>query len=103
MSLAGNWSFPTSVRFGAGRIAELGEAAKSAGMARPLLVTDRRLSAMAPCDRALAVLQANGIAAAVFADIRPNPVAATIAAGLEALRAGAHDGVIAHVASWISV
>ena len=36
MQLVGNWTYPTSVRFGAGRIAELGAAARAAGMARPL-------------------------------------------------------------------
>ena len=46
MKLVGNWNYPTSIRFGAGRIAELGEAAKAAGMSRPLLVTDPRLAEM---------------------------------------------------------
>ena len=35
-----NWSYPTAVRFGPGRIAELADALKVAGIARPLLVTD---------------------------------------------------------------
>ena len=60
--LRGNWSYPTSVRFGAGRIKELGEAVKAAGMRRPLLVTDPRLAAMAIVQDALAVLAADGIA-----------------------------------------
>ena len=38
MSLVANWSYPTSVRFGAGRIRELAEAARVAGMKKPLLV-----------------------------------------------------------------
>ena len=40
LSLRGNWNYPTSVRFGAGRIKELGEAVKAAGMRNPLFVTD---------------------------------------------------------------
>ena len=40
MDLRGNWNYPTSVRFGAGRINELGEAVKAAGMRNPLFVTD---------------------------------------------------------------
>ena len=35
-----NWNYPTAIRFGAGRIAELPEACRAAGIARPLLVTD---------------------------------------------------------------
>ena len=38
-ALKGNWNYPTSIRFGAGRIAELPDACRSLGMARPLLVT----------------------------------------------------------------
>jgi alcohol dehydrogenase len=93
--LAGNWSYPTSVRFGAGRIAELGEAAKTAGMHRPLLVTDPRLAAMAMVKDALARLAADGVPTEVFSGIKPNPVAANIESGLAALKAGGHDGVIA--------
>jgi alcohol dehydrogenase class IV len=43
-ALAGNWNYPTSIRFGAGRIAELADACRAAGIARPLLVTDRGLA-----------------------------------------------------------
>ena len=32
MSLIGNWSYPTAIRFGAGRIAELAEACAMAGI-----------------------------------------------------------------------
>ena len=53
MKLRGNWNYPTSVRFGAGRIGELGEAVKAAGMSRPLLVTDPRLAEL-PIDQARA-------------------------------------------------
>ena len=93
--LRGNWSYPTSVRFGAGRIKELGEAAKVAGTRRPLLVTDPRLVAMAIVQDALAVLAADGTPAEVYSGVKPNPVAANIEAGLVALKAGRHDGVIA--------
>ena len=39
-SLVGNWNYPTSIRFGAGRIRELADACKAVGLKRPLLVTD---------------------------------------------------------------
>ena len=73
MKLIGNWNYPTSVRFGAGRIAELGAAVAAAGMSRPLLVTDPRLAELPPVKRALEVLSGDGIAAAVFCDVKPNP------------------------------
>jgi alcohol dehydrogenase len=95
MQLGGNWSFPTSVRFGAGRVAELGEAVRSAGMLRPLLVTDGRLAPMPLIARIREILAAAGVGVAVFADVKANPVAASIEAGVAVLRAGRHDGVIA--------
>jgi alcohol dehydrogenase len=95
MKLMGNWSYPTSIRFGAGRIKELGASAKAAGMRRPLLVTDPRLAAMAMVKDALAVLATDGVPANVFSGIKPNPIAANIEAGLVALKSGGHDGVIA--------
>lgn len=93
--LVGDWNYPTSVRFGAGRIAELGAAAKAVGIARPLLVTDPRLATLPPVLRALEVLAGDGITAVVFSDIKPNPIASNVAGGLAVLEAGRHDGVVA--------
>ena len=95
MKLTGNWNYPTSVRFGAGRITELAEAAKAAGMVRPLFVTDPVLAKLPIAARALEVLEAGSLAAKVFSDVKPNPVAANVEAGVAAFRAGNHDGVIA--------
>jgi alcohol dehydrogenase class IV len=95
VQLVGKWNYPTSVRFGAGRIAELGAAVKAAGIARPLLITDPRLATLPPVKRALEVLAGEAIATAVFSDVKPNPVAGNVEAGLKALRGGRHDGVIA--------
>jgi alcohol dehydrogenase len=36
-----------------------------------------------------------GLACAIFSDVKPNPVAANVEAGVAVLRAGAHDGVVA--------
>jgi alcohol dehydrogenase class IV len=95
MPLRGDWSYPTSVRFGAGRIAELADATRAAGMARPLFVTDPKLAATAMVKTALGLLDAVGIPARLFADVRPNPVEANVRAGVAAFRAGGHDGIVA--------
>ncbi len=95
MSLTGNWSYPTAIRFGAGRIAELAEACAQAGMKRPLLVTDRGLASLPITAQALDVLDRAGLGRALFAEVDPNPNEVNLAAGLEAYRAGTHDGVIA--------
>ena len=73
MKLVGNWSYPTSIRFGAGRIAELGEAAKAAGMRRPLLVTDPRLATCRWSRTRWPVLAADGVPADVFSRHQAEP------------------------------
>lgn len=46
MSLTANRSYPTAIRFGAGRIAEIADACAAAGTSKPLLITDRNLADM---------------------------------------------------------
>jgi alcohol dehydrogenase class IV len=94
-SLCANWSYPTRVRFGPGRVAELPDACRALGIARPLLVTDPALAQHVIGHRVLEIARAAGLAVDLFADVRPNPTAANVAAGVEAFRAGKHDGVIA--------
>jgi alcohol dehydrogenase class IV len=93
--LRGNWSYPTSIRFGVGRIAELPEACKSIGLKRPLLVTDPTLAASAMVQDAVSANAAAGLPTAVFSDIRSNPISRNVDDGLKAFRARGHDGVIA--------
>ena len=95
MTLTANWSYPTTIRFGAGRIQELGAACAAAGMTRPLLITDRGLAALPVTETALSVMQAAGLGRALFAEVDPNPTEANLAAGIAAYNAGGHDGVIA--------
>ncbi|UVE18449.1 iron-containing alcohol dehydrogenase [Pseudomonas sp. LS44] len=95
MTKTANWNYPTAVRFGAGRIKELAEVCRSQGIQRPLLVTDRGLASAPITLAALHDLQAAGLGAALFSDLKPNPIEANLAAGLAAYRAGNHDGVVA--------
>ena len=95
MQLRGNWNYPTTIRFGAGRIAELPDAVTQAGITRPLLVTDPRLAAMPMVANAVVALKSAGLSCFVFSNVRPNPVAANIEAGIKDFRENGHDGVIA--------
>ena len=95
MQLVGNWSYPTAMRFGAGRIAELGEVCAAAGIAKPLLVTDRGLANLPVTQGALDLMEKAGLGRAMFSDVDPNPNEKNVAAGLTVYREGGHDGVIA--------
>ena len=90
-----NWSYPTAIRFGPGRIKELAEACKSAGIERPLLVTDAGLAKLPITEMTLKLLKDAGMQVAMFSDVQPNPVDANVDAGVAVFRAGKHDGVIA--------
>ncbi|PSL17492.1 iron-containing alcohol dehydrogenase [Shimia abyssi] len=95
MSLVGNWSYPTTIKFGAGRISELPDACANAGIKRPLLVTDRGLAELPVTQSTLNVLDAAGLGRALFSEVDPNPNEVNLAAGVAAYNAGGHDGVIA--------
>ncbi len=93
--LRGNWNYPTSIRFGPGRIRELGAAARELKMTRPLLVTDRGLAPLPMVAAALDVLREAGLTPGVFSEMRPNPDSDDVLRGVAMLREGGFDGVIA--------
>ena len=94
-SLRADWSYPTRVRFGPGRIGELPDACRVLAITRPLLITDPGLAQHA--------IGEPGAGDRARGRARGRPVrrraaqstAANVAAGVEAFRAGRHDGVIA--------
>lgn len=93
--IVGNWSFPTSVRFGPGRISELPDACKATGMKKPLLITDEGLKDLPMVRDAIAANEAAGIPTGLFAGVKGNPTGKNVDDGLAVYRAGNHDGVIA--------
>ena len=90
-----NFSFPTPVKFGAGRIKELAAQCKANGIHRPLFVTDPGLAGMSMVKSIIDDVKRAGLGIAMFSDVRPNPVEANIDEGVKAYKAGKHDGVIA--------
>ena len=94
-SLKGNWNYPTSVRFGVGRISELADACRQVGIRRPLLVTDQGLAGTNMIRDAIAANEAEGILTGLYSGVQPNPIWSNVENGLKAYRNGGHDGVIA--------
>ena len=94
MELRGNWNYPTAIRFGAGRIKELAGLCAELNIKKPLLVTDRGLAQMPMTVDILKLLNDAGLQAALFSDLRPNPIGRDVDAGVAAYQAGGHDGVI---------
>jgi alcohol dehydrogenase class IV len=95
VEITGAWNFPTRVITGVGRIAELPDACKAHGIARPLLVTDRGL---AETDLVAGIAQRirdARIPVSIFSDVKANPTESNLRAGIDAFQAGGHDGVVA--------
>ena len=95
MNIVANWSYPTAVKLGRGRIKELADACKALGLRKPLLVTDRGLASMAITGHALDVLEEAGLGRAIFSEVDPNPNEKNLEAGIKVYKDGGHDGVVA--------
>ncbi|GAC1663839.1 MAG: hypothetical protein NVS9B8_03380 [Candidatus Limnocylindrales bacterium] len=74
------------IRFGIGAIEVLPELVRETGTDRAFVVTDPGVRASGVIDRVLAVLAAADLEADVFAEVEPNPGAATVERGAAALR-----------------
>jgi alcohol dehydrogenase class IV len=92
---ATRWGFPTQIWFGPEVATDIAKAVKELRAKRPLLVTDRGLATLPMISEALQRLNEDGLRARVFSGVKPNPTESNIAEGIDALRAGEHDLVIA--------
>ncbi len=94
-ALRGNWNYPTSVKFGCGRIKELADHCKALGMKRPLLVTDPGLANLPMIKDAIARNNDAGVPTGLFSNVQGNPTGQNVEDGIATYKAGGHDGVIA--------
>lgn len=95
MDYRGNWNYPTPIKFGAGRINELGSHIKDLGITKPLLVTDPSFAVLPVVQKILDILRKESFATEVFTDMKPNPVGRDVDAGVSFYRTKKCDGVIA--------
>ena len=95
MSPTGNWSYPTSIRFGAGRISEVADACRAAGISKPLLVTDKGLASLDIATSTLDLIEQAGLGRGLFSEVDPNPTDKNAEDGVRAFKEGGYDGVIA--------
>ncbi len=94
MSHTGNFNYPTSVRFGAGRISELALACKELGIESPLIVTDPGVANLPMLEQILSQLGEAGLTVGVFQGVRGNPTGENVDEGVQAYAHGGHDGVV---------
>ncbi len=90
-----DWAFPVPIAYGPGRLKEIADHCRQAGMLQPLIVTDRGSAGLPYIEQTRQYLQDAGLETAVYSSISPNPRDDEIAAGCSQFQQGNHDGVIA--------
>ena len=93
--LFSTWSYPTEVRFGVGRISEIGDACSALNIKRPLIVTDTGLANSEIIKNLTELIETGDLKMGLFSKVQGNPVGKNIEEGTAAFRSGSHDGVIA--------
>jgi len=86
---------PRLMEVGAGASGQLARVLKELGCNRPLIVTDRMMVDLGYVARIAGQLEEAGIASQCFADTLPEPTAASIRAGVEMVREGDFDSIVA--------
>ena len=93
--LVADWTFPTKIRLGPGRITELANACRELGIQHPLLVTDPGLANLPMVREAIMANEAKGLRTGLFSQLQSNPLGSNVLSGVEAFHAGRHDSIIA--------
>jgi len=88
------FNFPTTIRFGAGAVAELPTYLKSNQLKKPLVSTDPTIAGLGFFKEILEGLTAQGMEVTVFHDIHKNPVKSDVYKGADAYDAGGCDCII---------
>lgn len=86
---------PRIMEVGADASARLPDVLESLKCSRPLIVTDKTMVKLGQAQRLHEILAAKGIKAEVFDDTVPEPTAASIQAGVDRLRSGDFDAIVA--------
>jgi alcohol dehydrogenase class IV len=93
MSIA-QFNFPTTIRFGAGVVAELPAYLEKQQLSKPLIATDPTIANLGFFQTLVANLEAAGFTPTVFHNIHKNPVKSDVYLGTEAYDAAGCDCII---------
>lgn len=92
--ISANFNYPVRYRLGAGRARELPELCKERGLSHPLVVTDPQVAALPWFSGLMELMHQAGLDPVVFQDVRPNPVAGDVEAGIARYREAGCRGVV---------
>ncbi len=88
------YNFPTTIRFGAGSVKELGDYLVKNNLSKPLVVTDPTVSQLAFFKEIVEQLKRKNISAEVFYDIHKNPVKSDVYKGGDQFDATKRDCIV---------
>jgi 4-hydroxybutyrate dehydrogenase len=88
------WSFPTTVVFGNGSLATIGDHVRRVGGTRALIVCDPGVVKAGIAEKVRKVLEEGGIPAMVFDRVDPNPIEPNVTEGVSAFRSHRADLIV---------
>ncbi len=88
------YNFPTTIRFGAGSVKELGDYLKKNNLIRPLVVTDNNVAQLDFFKEIINDLKKKNISVEIFNDIHKNPVKSDVYKGTDSFDNTQRDSVI---------
>ena len=88
------YNFPTTIRFGAGAVNELGDYLIKNNLSRPLIVTDPTVAQLGFFKKIVNDLQKKNLSIEVFHDIHKNPVKSDVYKGTDAFDQTKRDSII---------
>jgi len=88
------YNFPTTIRFGAGAVSELGDYLSKNNLSRPLIVTDPTVAQLGFFKTIISDLKKKKLSVEVFHDIHKNPVKSDVYKGTDAFDQTKRDSII---------
>ena len=95
MNYSTSWNYPTAISTGAGSIQQLPSLCKNLGIEKPVIVTDPGIAKLEMTRNLIQLLEENSIKVDVFSSIKANPSGDNVNQGVDFIKSGDNDGVIA--------
>ena len=90
-----DWTFPTNIAYGPGRLKEIGNICNNLDIKNPLIITDKGSPKLPFVTNLQSFLASSNVKSDLFYDISPNPREDEVSAGCKKYNDGNHDAIIA--------
>ena len=90
-----DWTFPTNIAYGPGRLKEIGSICNNLDIKNPLIITDKGSPKLPFVINLQSYLNSSNIKSDLFFDISPNPREDEVSNGVSKFKDGNHDAIVA--------